>query len=386
MPSLLSLGSGASLYGSSSFLSEVFLHCPDFSSSGSSWLVSFGFPSMCTGFSFPQSFVPCVCSALGPSSLLPPSSLAASSLGVLCPLIPFYRSWSSLPGVILPLSFHCHSFRGPLSIFGLVPHLSVISFSIDGLILLCQLSPVFCRVLSHFGCTSVGGSSISSPLDSPSSWRLVFLHGSSHSWSPSSTASSDRLWLLLYLSWPSPSTAVLRFSVLSTSCVVVSFSLSPCLVAPWGVLALRLGYWGLRSVLTGVSVPCCFHLPLSCLQSLLLWSTSHHFESAFPGYCLFPSSALLFLSLVWALRRLAWFSCPASPYLVSISLSFLQVVSSCPSLGAFLTLSNLRSTTRRGLPLGRVSFWFASWNFLMVPIPLSLSFRSSLHVLLWALF
>ena len=386
MPLLLSLGSGASLYGSSSFLSEVFLHCPDFSSSGSSWLVSFGFPSMCTGFSFPQSFVPCVCSALGPSSLLPPSSLAASSLGVLCPLIPFYRSWSSLPGVILLLSFHCHSFRGPLSIFGLVPHLSVISYSIDGLILLCQLSPVFCRVLSHFGCTSVGGSFISSPLDSPSSWWLVFLHSSSHSWSPSSTASSDRLRLLLYLSWPSPSTAVLRFSVPSTSWVVVSFSLSPCLVAPWGVLALRLGYWGLRSVLTGVSVPCCFHLPLSCLQSLLLWSTSHHFD-----VCL-----LWLLSLPFQCAPISFFGVGASSICLvflpcvsllgfHFSLSLLQVVSSCPSLGALLTRSNLRSTTRRGLPLGRVSFWFASWNFLMVPIPLSLSFRSS-HVLLWTLF
>ena len=148
-------------------------------------------------------FVPCVCTALGPSSsssFLLPSSLASSSLWVLCPLLPFYRSWSSLSGVMLPLSFHCHSFRGPLSIFGLVPHLSVVSFNIHGLILLCQLSPVFCRVLSSFGCTSVGGSSISSPLDSPSSWQLVFLHGSSPSRSPSSTASSGHLRLLLYLS------------------------------------------------------------------------------------------------------------------------------------------------------------------------------------------
>ena len=37
-------------------------------------------------------FVHCVCTALGPSSFLLPSSLAASSLGVLCPLLPFYSS------------------------------------------------------------------------------------------------------------------------------------------------------------------------------------------------------------------------------------------------------------------------------------------------------
>ena len=57
---------------------------------------------LCAPGSHSLSFVPCVRKALGPSSLLLPSSLAGSSLRVLCPLIPFYRSWSSLPGVLLP--------------------------------------------------------------------------------------------------------------------------------------------------------------------------------------------------------------------------------------------------------------------------------------------
>ena len=302
-------------------------------------------------------FLPCVCTALGPSSssFLLPSSLAASSLGVLCPLLPFYRSWSSLPGVMLPLSFHCHTFRGPLSIFGLVPHLSVVSFSVHGLILLCHLSPVFCRVLSPFGCMSVGGSSISSPLVSPSSWRLVFLHGSSPSRSPSSTASSGHLRLLLYLSWPSPSSAVLRFSVLSTSLVVVSFSLSPCLVAPWGFLLFA---WDtvdfvLCSLRSLCRVASTFLFPFCNPSSYGLHPNIS--MSAFPGYCLFRSRALLFLSFCMGAWSTCLVPCPASPSLVSIPLSFLQVVSSCPSLGALLTRSNLHYTMRRGLPLGQVS-------------------------------
>ena len=53
MPSHLSLVSCASLYGFSSFLSEVFLRCPGFSSASSSRVVYFGFPYVCSGFSFP---------------------------------------------------------------------------------------------------------------------------------------------------------------------------------------------------------------------------------------------------------------------------------------------------------------------------------------------
>ena len=246
---------------------------------------------------------------------------------------------------------------------------SVVSFSIDGLILLCQLSPVFCRVLSPFGCTSVGGSSISSPLGSPSSWRLVFLHGSSPSRFPSSTASSGNRRLLLYLSWPSPSSAVLRFSALSTSLVVVSFSLSPCLVAPWGFLlfAWATGGFVQCSLLSLCRVASAFLFPFCNPSSYGLHPDIS--MSAFPGYCLFRPVRSYFFLFVWALGRLAWFPCPASPSLVSIPLSFLQVVSSCPSLGALLTRSNLCYTTRRGLPLGRVSFSFASWRFIMVPIP-----------------
>ena len=83
--------------------------------------------------------------------------------------------------------------------------------------------------------------------------------------------------------------------------------------------------------------------------------------SAFPGYCVFRSSVILFLSLcmgAWsacrvfqALRLLPWFT------FLSLSFSF---VTSFPSLGALLTRSNLHYTPRRGLPLGRVSSCLAS--------------------------
>ena len=46
----------------------------------------------CSGFSFPLSFVQCVCPAMVPSSFLLPFSLATSSLGVLCPWLSFGSS------------------------------------------------------------------------------------------------------------------------------------------------------------------------------------------------------------------------------------------------------------------------------------------------------
>ena len=69
-----------------------------------------------------------------------------------------------------------------------------------------------------------------------------------------------------------------------------------------------------------------------------------------------------FFLCVWALGRLAWFPCSASTSLVYLPLSFLQFVTPFPSLGALLPRSNLRYTTQRGLPLGRVSYWLASWH------------------------
>ena len=73
-------------------------------------------------------------------------------------------------------------------------------------------------------------------------------------------------------------------------------------------------------MLTAVSVLCCFHLPLSFLQSFLLWSTSRHFDVCLPWLCLFRSSALLFLSFCMG----AW-----STFLVSLPcVSFLGFHSS----------------------------------------------------------
>ena len=89
---------------------------------------------------------------------------------------------------------------------------------------------------------------------------------------------------------------MLRFSVLSTSLVVVSSSLSPCLVAPWDFLLFA---WAPRgfvqcSLLSLYRVASTFLFPFCNPSSYGLHPTI--LLSAFPGYCLFHSSALLFLS------------------------------------------------------------------------------------------
>ena len=249
MPSHLSLGSGDSLYGSSSFLSEVFLRCPDFSSSSSSWVVSFGFPSVCSGFSFPLSF--CSLCVTGYGAFLFPTTFFPCHVisGVPLSIASLRQFVILLPGVMLSFYFHCDSW-GPLTVFGLVPHLSFVSSSLSGLILLCRISLVFFRVLSSFGCTSIG---VFIHLVPP---RFTFLVGG---WSSSMALLLPGPFFHRFI-WPSPAPslslslglpplpAVLQFSVLSASSVVVSFYLSPCLVAPWGfLLFLHLGTWVLRS-------------------------------------------------------------------------------------------------------------------------------------------
>ena len=313
-----------------------------------------------------------MCTALGPSSsssfLLPfplPHHLWGSS--VHC--FPSTGRGPPCRGSCFPFSFHCHSFRGPLSFFGLVPHLSVVSFSIDGLILLCQLSPVFCRVLSPFFARRLGVPPSRHP------WIHLLVGG----WSSS-------MALLLHGLLPPPLHLAISgsFSISlglppllrrcgSLSCPLLWLSCrSPCLHALvlLGVSCSSLGLLG-----ASFSAHCCLYavlLPPSSFLSAILPPMVY-----IPSFRCLPSLATVssvpvrsyFFLFVWALGRLAWFPCPASPYLVSIPLSFLQVVSSCPSLGALLTWSNLRYTTRLGLPLGRVSFWLASWRFMMVPIP-----------------
>ena len=73
----------------------------------------------------------------------------------------------------------------------------------------------------------------------------------------------------------------------------------------------------------------------------------------------------------------AWSACLVFRLFVSFlglpSSLLLQFVTSFPSFGALLTLLNLRFTTRRSLPLGRVCFWFnllarpVHWSFLCSP-------------------
>ena len=126
----------------------------------------------------------------------------------------------------------------------------------------------------------------------------------------------------------------------SLSCPLLGLSCrSPCLHA-----LLLLGVFLLFAWAPGGFVQCSL-VSLGRVASTFLFPVYHPCSyglhptismSVFPGYCLFPSSALLFLSLVWALRRLAWF-----------------------------------------FPALRLLTWFPF---------LSLSFRSSLHVLLWVLF
>ena len=260
MPSHLSLGSGDSLYSSSSFLSEVFLRCPVFSSSSSSWVFSFGFPSVCSGFSFPLSFcslwVPGYGAFLFPTTFFPCRVISRGPLSITS----LRQFVILLPGVMLSFYFHCDSFWGPLTVFGLVPHLSFVSSSLSGLILLCRISLVFFRVLSSFGCTSIG---VFLHLVPP---RFTFLVGG---WSSSMALLLPGLLPpplhltitgAFSLSWPSPSSCGVPVlcPVRFFGCgVVLLVSMTCCSL---GFLALSsLGYLGASfPVLPAVSMPFCF--------------------------------------------------------------------------------------------------------------------------------
>ena len=206
MPSHLSLVSCDSLYGSSSFLSQVFLRCPGLSSGSSSRVVSFGFPYVCSGFSFPLSF--CSVCAPGYGAFLFPTTFFPCRVISGGPLsITSLRQFVILlPGVMLSFYFSCDSFWGTLTVFCLVPRLSLVSSSLSGLLLLCRFSLVFFQVLCVLRLYVYWGFPPSRPSSFPlSGWRLVFLHGSSPSGSPSSAASSCHHRRLLSLAWPSPS-------------------------------------------------------------------------------------------------------------------------------------------------------------------------------------
>ena len=188
MPSHLSLVSCDSLYGSSSFLSEVFVRCPGLSSGSSSRMVSFGFPYRCSGFSFPLSFcsvcVPGYGAFLFPTTFFPCRVISGGPLS----MASLRQFVSLLPVVMISFSISCDSFWGTLTVFCLVPRLSFVSPSLSGLLLLCRISLVFFTVsLGPSVVRLLGFSSISSLLVSPFwlaaglppwlfSFRVAFLH------------------------------------------------------------------------------------------------------------------------------------------------------------------------------------------------------------------
>ena len=226
-------------------------------------------------------FVPCVCTALGHSSFLLPSSLAASSLGVFCPLLPFYRSWFSLPGscfpflfIVTPSGVPCRSSVWFLIFLSSLLALMASSSSVNSLPSSAGFShPLVARRL---GVPPSRHPSVHLLVGGWSSSMALLLHGLLLPPLHLAIAGSFSISLGLPLFC---SVAVLC-PVHFFGCRVVLLVSLPC--CSLGFLALRLGYWGLRSVLPAVSMPCCFRLPLSFLQSFLLWSTSRHFDVCLP--------------------------------------------------------------------------------------------------------
>ena len=235
------------------------------------------------------------------------------------------------------------------------------------------------------------------PQSSPSSfhvygWRLVFLHASSlpdllPPPLPLTLAGAFSLALGLL---PLPAVySSLGYLLLRSWC---RFSLSPGLVTPWGVLLFLLGYLG--ASLPGISMlslQFCFlpgfpvllvhgfHLPLRVALGFFPSSLTGC-DLRFPCCNSFSSCLLLGILGVWLPCLLSlpfqcyplltvfgsWSACLVLRLFVSFldlpSSLLLPFVASFPSFGALLTQSNLRFTTRRGLPLGRVCFWFTSWR------------------------
>ena len=94
-------------------------------------------------------------------------------------------------------------------------------------------------------------------------------------------------------------------------------------------------------------------LAISFLQFFFLWSPSGRFGVCLPWLLSLPSQCVTLLSLCMG----AWSACLVFQALCL--LPWFPFLSSFSSLGALPTRSNLRYTTRRGLPLGRVSSWFS---------------------------
>ena len=298
-----------------------------------------------------------------PSSFLLPSSLAASSLGVLCPLLPFGSSWSSCRGscfhfilVVTPSGVPWRSSVWFLvflsSLLALVASFSYLGF----------LSSSF-QVLSSLGCTSTRvflhlvPSRFTFLVGGWSSSMALLLPGRLH---PSLPLAITGAFSLSLLAVPSSCGVTVLCTVRSFGCgVVLLVSMTCCSL---GFLALSsVGYLGASfPVLPAVSLPFCFlpgvhvffvhgfRLPLCFSLSFFLArlrasalrfpfcissSCGLHPDvsaSAFPGYCLFRSSVLLFLSLCIG----AWSAC----LVFMLCVCFLGLPSSLfPSVRHFLS-------------------------------------------------
>ena len=371
------------------------LRCPGLSSDSSSRVVSFGFTSRCSGFSFPLSFrsvcVPGYGAFLFPTPSFPYRVISGGSLS----MASLRQFVTLLPVVLLSFSVHFNSFWGTWPVFCLVPRLSFVSSSLSGLLLLCRFISSSFRILSVLRLYIYWGFPPSRPsFFLLSGWRLVFPHDSSPSGSPSSTASACHRRLLLSL-FAFPSSCGVTVSLYCPFLLfgVVSTCLHDLLLLGF-LLFIRLGTWVLRCPSSPLSLgdttfflgftsssftasaflfvsPWVYFFRASVVMpcdflSAFYFSVGLHPDvsaSAFPGYCLIRSSVILFLSVCVC----AWSACLAFPRSSSAflgllsSLSF-RLVTSFPSLGALLTRSNLRYTLRRCLPLGRVSYCLASFH------------------------
>ena len=189
-----------------------------------------------------------------------PSSLAASSLGVLCPSLPFGGSYSSGRRSCF-LSFRCDFFWVTLTVFCLVSRfLSPLQDFVD--------STSFVDILSSSsGFSQSYGGPASGVLLRLVPLRFTFLVGD---WS-SSMPLLFRVSFLHHFLLPSPeiSLSLLAYSLFLRYCGALGcpllrswcrFSLFPGLVAPWGVLLFLLGY-------LGASIPRVFHAVSAVLLS-----------------------------------------------------------------------------------------------------------------------
>ena len=320
MPSLLSLGSGASLYGSLSFLSEVFLHCPDFSSSSSSWLVSFW-----VSFYVHRVLIPSVFCSLfvhGSGAFISPTFFPCRIISG-GPL-----SFASLLQVVVLLAGgSCFPF-----LFIVTPSEVPCRSSVWFLIFLSSLLALMASSSSVISLPSSAG--FSHPLVA----RRLGVPPSRHPW-----------FHLLVGGWSS-SMALLIHGLLPpllhlaiSGSFSISLGLHPLLRCCG---SLSCPFLGCRVVLL-VSMPCC-SLGCSC-SSLGLLGASFSAHCCLCAVLLPPSSFLsailppmvciptfrclpslttvssvpvrsYFFLFVWALGRLAWFPCSASPCLVSIPL------------------------------------------------------------------